>query len=123
MRAEEYAEIRAEVGSDIPDEPEHFVAPPEPIPEPDPGLVAVLSPVVLGVGNMVCRRAGVSLLDQSEAQALAHSLALLATIYDVRPADPRAAAWMGLGLTLVAIAGARRPLVIEGEAHDVTPSG
>jgi len=86
-------------------------------------LAAVLSPVCKGLGTLACRRAGVSGLRDDEADALGAALANLVDVYDLGPRDPKAAAWMGMGLTMAAIVAPRleeKAAKIDGEGarHD-----
>jgi len=86
-------------------------APPADIlPPVDAGLQQALGQVVRGLSAPICRKARVTDLEAGEADALGASLALLVTVYDVGPKDPKGAAWMGFGLTVVGVIGNRRRL-------------
>jgi len=80
------------------------------LPPVDAGLQQALGQVVRGLSAPICRKARVTDLEAGEADALGASLALLVTVYDVGPKDPKGAAWMGFGLTVVGIIGNRRRL-------------
>jgi hypothetical protein len=113
MSTPEIDTLRAEVAQDAAIQAETEAAPaPEPTlpPAPDPGLSMALSGVVMAVSKPVCRKARVTDLQPTEAEALGASLAVLVEMYDIGPKDPRAAAWMGLGLTVVGIIGNRQRL-------------
>jgi len=71
------------------------------------GLKEALAPAIKGFGDIVCRRTGVPELEPEEAGALAGSIARLMSLYNIGPKDPRGAAWMGFGLSVLGIVGPR----------------
>lgn len=82
-------------------------------------LAGVLVPVILTGGNIACARAKVTPLSQAEAAALSESLMKVAEQYDLQM-SPKAAAWIGLGITAAAVIGNRKPLDDETTEQEVT---
>jgi len=77
----------------------------EPLPpRPDPALAAILSSLVTSIGGIVTDRAGVDPLTAGEAAAVGEAGANVLSQYDLADMSPRAAAWVGLGLSVVAVA-------------------
>lgn len=76
----------------------------------DPVLCSAMAQLVMGVSVPICRKVRVTDLDRSEGDAIGAALAQLITVYDVGPKDPKGAAWLGIGLTMVGVIGNRRPL-------------
>lgn len=105
MSADELNTLREEVApvpeATMVDAPADIMAP------VDPGLVAAMSMVVTGLSAPICRKAKVTPVEKHEADMLGQALAQLVTIYDLGPKDPKGAAWMGLGMALVGVVGAR----------------
>ena len=73
-------------------------------------LVMVGTQLGGALGNLVCRRANVTHLMDHETRALGEAIANVLGQYDLGQMDPRAAAWLGLGMTVLGIAAARQPL-------------
>ncbi len=121
MSKEELDTLRAEAAP-VAEEPVAEVPSAEVL--PPVGLQTALTQVVAGLSVPVCRRAKVTGLEAAEAEAIGSALALLVTVYDVGPKDPKAAAWLGLGLSVVGVVANRRPLpqVEEGPRPDAPPA-
>lgn len=73
-----------------------------------------------GVGNIVCKRCGVSPITDEEAGSLALATVNVAGEYSVT-LDPRSAAWIGLATVGVGVVGSRFIEARLNAARDVTP--
>lgn len=80
-----------------------------PIQMDEQGMTMMVAPMIAGLGAVICKRAHVTGLDQSEVDALTNSVVGVAALYDFQMA-PKTAAWLGLGMTGLAIVGNREPL-------------
>lgn len=73
-------------------------------PEPDPVLTAFLAQFWKVAGALVCSRFKVSALADQEVAQMAVASANVASHYSLPELSPRAAAWIGLGMTACAVA-------------------
>ena len=123
MSAEERNTLRAEAApldvTEAVEQPQE-TSPEALLPPVDPGLKMALTGVVAGLSRPICRKAKVTNLEQYEAEALGESLALLVSVYDVGPKDPRGAAWLGFGLVAIGVVGRRER--VPGADDEAPPS-
>lgn len=75
-------------------------------------FVDITWPAVRALGNFACAKAKVTPIDENEAKPLAVAIYQLCMAYDaLGQLSERAAAWLGLGLTVAAVVGNRRPII------------
>lgn len=73
----------------------------------DEGLVIVMSQFVAVVGLIACKRFEVPPLDKDEIEALGQASGQVASFYMPKDINPRAAAWIGLGMVTTAVIAKR----------------
>lgn len=71
--------------------------------EPTRQMVLACRMLVSSAGGIVCGRAKVAQLTPDEVAMLSEAAANLAAQYDLERIDPKAAAWIGLGLSVAAV--------------------
>ncbi|MGE5503315.1 MAG: hypothetical protein ACM31L_02725, partial [Actinomycetota bacterium] len=91
---------------------------PQPLP---PQVQALVGHAVRMGGAIACRKANVTTLEEHEVGALAQAACDVARYYITNTMDPKVAAWLGLGLTAMAVVANRRPLASQSDAPTVTP--
>lgn len=96
----------------------------EPVPEPQADQSQSSGVAVAGlvgvVGNIVCRRAGVSLLSPAEADALGAATDELLKVYGVTIDNPVVAAWLAMGAAVGCIVIPRMDQFTASRAAAVT---
>lgn len=70
-------------------------------------LATAISAAVLMLGGAICAAAAVTPLDQAEADQLGQAAADVARHYPGLEISPKAGAWLGLGMTALAVAAPR----------------
>lgn len=88
-----------------------LAAEPETVAAPEAGVVLVARSATRAIGNVICQRCGVPLLNDLEAQAVGDAIADLLRVYDLTNMDPRTAAWLGFGTALFAVSMPRVAMV------------
>lgn len=73
-------------------------------------LQAVCVPMIKSFGDIACRRANVTPLEDGEIAALASAAGNVLALYDMN-VSPVVAAWFGLAATAAAVVTNREPLV------------
>lgn len=71
--------------------------------------------MVRAAGSIITRMVKVTDLEAEEVDELTGAIMGVAAFYDTSTLDPKAAAWIGLGMTALGIAQRRRPII------DLTP--
>jgi hypothetical protein len=84
---------------------------PEPEPSPDAKIRLVARGVTMAIGGILCKRFDVPALDEPETEGLSMAIAQLAIVYDLGNMDPRTAAWLGMGMTVMGAAAPRIAIV------------
>lgn len=88
---------------------------------PDLAAIRLLAlQVVRAGGRVACKAARVSALEADEENALADAVANVVQFYDVSALDPKAAAWIGLGLTALGVVSNRVSLAPPPPVNDDT---
>lgn len=72
----------------------------------DAEIATAIAIIVSTVGGIICSRARVAPLAPEEVRQLTDAGVKVASLYDFR-ADPKVMAWLGLGLTVTAVAAPR----------------
>lgn len=83
------------------------IAKPADEPKVDEGLVIVMSQFVAVAGMVACKRFGVAPLETEEVQALGQAAGKVAAFYMPTDINPKAAAWISLGMVTTAVVAKR----------------
>lgn len=128
MSKDEIADLRVEAGLDPAEQDQPQAADPPPPESPAPVVVEpitreqlgkLMAQVAVGIGRPLCARARVTEISKEEADTIGLALADLMIVYNWnRIEDPRVAAWIGVGVSVVGVIGNRRRLAPPSDTRE-----